>query len=306
MSPLTPDTELTLTHGAYALTVSPYGASLRGLTRGSKPVITGYHGKAGKVGGEGDVLVPWPGRITDGRYTFEGQSYQLPQNDKEASSAIHGFLRTQMWEIERQDESMVTFRITTSPENHAGYPFALTTRLTYRLSDDGLAVHLTVENTGASNAPVAAGHHHYFTVNSPAIDGDTLHVPFESTLEYKDLLPTGRVLPVADTEFDFRHPHVLGKTQFNTCYLGPQRDTDGKIRIRLAAPNGPALTVWLDESFGYVVLYSGDPLPEDYRRKALAIEPMSCASDAFNHPDWGLVTLTPGEVMHATWGVTVE
>jgi aldose 1-epimerase len=66
------------------------------------------------------------------------------------------------------------------------------------------------------------------------------------------------------------------------------------------------LTIWLDASFSYVVLYSGDPLPDDHRRKSLAIEPMTCGSDAFNHPAWGLMTLAPAQTLTATWGVTVS
>ncbi len=66
------------------------------------------------------------------------------------------------------------------------------------------------------------------------------------------------------------------------------------------------LTVWMDDAFNYVVLYSGDPLPETHRRRSLAIEPMTCASDAFNHPEWGLVRLEPGRTFAGSWGVTAE
>ncbi len=301
----TPDTELTLTHGPYSLVVSPYGASLRGLTHQDRPVIAGYHGKAGKVGGQGDVLIPFPGRVTAGRYTFAGRTYQMPINDTEAHSAIHGFLRTQMWDVGTQSEDTVTFHTGLAPNQHPGYPFSLSVAVTYTLADAGLAVGFTLENTGAGAAPVAIGHHPYFTLNSPLIDGDTLHLPYDSMLEYKDLLPTGRVLPLDGTPFDFREAHAIGDVQFNTCYLGPHRDPDGRTHIRLSSPEGAALTVWLDAAFSYVVLYSGDPLPEDHRRRALAIEPMTCGSDAFNHPDWGLVTLPSSQTLAASWGVSV-
>ncbi len=301
----TPDTELTLTHGPYSLVVSPYGASLRGLTHGGRPVIAGYHGAAGKVGAQGDVLIPFPGRVAAGRYTFDGQSHQMPLNDKETPSAIHGFLRTQMWTMDGQDADAVTFRTAIAPDQHPGYPFALAVGLTYTLSDEGLTARFEVKNTGASSAPVAIGQHPYFTVGSALIDVDTLSLPYDSYLEYKDLLPTGRVLSVDDTPLDFRAARAIDDTRFNTCYLQPRRDADGKTRIGLSAPGGAALTVWLDESFSYVVLYSGDPLPPDHRRRALAIEPMTCGSDAFNHPQWGLVALAPAQVLTAAWGVAV-
>jgi aldose 1-epimerase len=67
--------------------------------------------------------------------------------------------------------------------------------------------------------------------------------------------------------------------------------------------NGKIVTVWMDAGFGYAVLYSGDPLPESHRRKSLAIEPMTCASDGFNRPEWGLARLAPGETLSGRWGV---
>ena len=113
------------------------------------------------------------------------------------------------------------------------------------------------------------------------------------------------MLPVAGTEFDFRQPRPVGETVLNTCYLQPQRDPDGLLRIRLSAGN-KAVAVWMDAAFDYVVLYSGDPLPPDHSRHALAIEPMTCGADAFNHSEWGLTTLVPGETLTGSWGVTTE
>ncbi|MBV9849454.1 MAG: hypothetical protein JO250_07185 [Armatimonadetes bacterium] len=304
----TPDTELTLTHGPYALTVSPYGASLRGLTHDTEPVITGYHGEGGKVGGQGDVLIPFPGRVANGRYTFEGQTYQMPLNDKESPSAIHGFLRTQMWQAkEGAVDDSVIFHTELVPDQHPGYPFALSVAVTYALSDAGLTVSFTIENIGDGPAPVAAGFHPYFTAGSDHIDADTLHLPFDSYLEYDGLLPTGKVLSVDGSPYDFRQPRPIEGTAFNTCFAAPRRDVDGLCRIRLAAPgDARTRTVWLDSSLDYVVLYSGDPLPESHRRRSLAIEPMTCGSDAFNHPEWGLVALAPAQALTGSWGVTTE
>lgn len=308
----THDPQITLTHDDLHLVVAPYGASLRSLSRLApdgvrEDIVTGYSGAANKVGGEGDVLIPFPGRVTEGRYTFGGQTYQMDKNDKEAPAAIHGFLRHAPWEIAHQATDEVTFVIGLAADAHPGYPFALAVRVTYRLNSDGLTCSFAMENVGDKTAPVAAGFHPYFTVGSALIDADTLHVPFGSTLEYQDLLPTGRVLPVEGTPLDFRQPHAIGDVKFNTCYLHPQRDPDGLIRIRLSNPAAQkSLAVWLDAAFDYVVLYSGDPLSESHRRRALAIEPMTCGSDALNHPEWGLVALEPAQTLTGAWGVMTE
>jgi aldose 1-epimerase len=305
------DTEITLRSGDLRLKVSPHGASLRGLWRESdtgerEEIITVYTGAKEKVGGQGDVLIPFPGRVRDGSYTFEAQTCQMERNDKDGPNAIHGFLRLVPWQMTEQSEAEIAFRVTLEADRHPGYPFALETTVRYTLESSGMTCRFTVTNTGDRPAPVAAGFHPYFTVGSDWIDDDTLQVPFASTLEFDaGLLPTGRVLPVENTPLDFRTPRAIGGTAFNTCYLDPIRDSEGHLQIRLMAPGTKkSLAVWMDEAFDFVVLYSGDPLPETHRRRALAIEPMTCGSDAFNHPEWGLRTLAPGDSFTGSWGVT--
>lgn len=304
MPDATPDTEFTLTHGPYALTCSPYGASLRGLTHEGRSVIAGYHGVQNQVGAQGDVLVPFPGRVRAGRYAFEGRQYQMPLNDTEGPNAIHGFLRSQMWETECLTSDSAAFRAVLAPDQHPGYPFSLSVRLVYSLTDTGLTTRIAFENSGVHDAPVAAGFHPYFTLDAELIDADVLQVPFDAYQEYDGLLPTGRILPVEDSPYDFREPRPIKDLALNTCFVSPRRDSDGLCRLRLSsADNARALTVWMDAAFNYVVLYSGDPLPASLRRRALAIEPMTCGSDAFNHPAWGLVTLAPGQELTGSWGV---
>jgi len=309
------DTEIVLTHGPWRLAVSPWGASLRGLSlwtgAGYEDVVTGYVGAKQKVGGQGDVLIPFPGRVAGGHYEFNGQAYQMKKNDSEGPNAIHGFLRQTAWEIVSQNPDWVMFRTQFAADAHEGYPFALTVRVTYHLDDNGLACAFDIINNGDTPAPVSAGFHPYFTAGTTLIDLDTLTLPYESYLEYANMLPTGKVLPVAGSPYDFRTGGPVGDTVFNACFLAPTRDDDGLSRIRLSAPasdgnTGRTVAVWLDRTFDYVVLYSGDPLPEDHRRHALAIEPMTCGSDAFNHHAWGLAVLAPGAALEGTWGVSVE
>jgi aldose 1-epimerase len=304
--PAAANEDITLVHDDLRLVVSPYGASIRGLSRGDKAIITHYSGAENKVGGQGDVLIPFPGRINHGAYTLDGRSYQMEINDKEGPNAIHGFLRTVVWDIARQSADTITFQTSIAPDDYEGYPFALKVQVRYGIGPDGFSSYFSIENTGATAAPVAAGFHPYFTVSDGTIDGDILQVPFKSRLEFNDeLIPTGKVLPVAGTDFDFVAPRPIGGVAINTCYLDPIRDADGQLRVSLQSADGAkSVTVWMDEHIDYVVLYSGDVLSEDHRRRSLAIEPMTCGSDAFNHPEWGLVVLQPGQEYHGSWGVT--
>jgi aldose 1-epimerase len=303
------DVEITIERGEWRLIAAAIGASLRGLQkRGGdgafRDVATTYHGLANKVGGQGDVLVPFPGRISYGKYAFDDAAHQLELTDHEGPSAIHGFLRKLPWAYETTDDS-VTFTSSITAGQFPGYPFSLDVAVAYKLTDAGLVSMVTATNTGSNRAPFAVGFHPYFTVGSELIDGDTLHVPFGSYLEFdENLIPTGKVLPVEGSAVDFRSAKTIGQTRFNTCYLDPVRDADGRLAITLSDAAGrSSVSVWLGPTINYVVLYSGDPLPDAHRRRSLAIEPMTCASDAFNHPEWGLVALAPGETFTGEWGV---
>ena len=301
------DAEIVISRGGYGARVAPHGASLRGfwkeLPNGSAlDIITGYSGAAHKVGGQGDVLVPFPGRIKGGRYTFEGVDYELELSDKEGPNAIHGFLRAATWSITDQRADQVSFAARLGAADHQGYPFSLKAEVCYSLDDAGLTCRYSITNTGDRTAPIAAGFHPYFSVGDGLIDNWSLELPMAQMLEFENLVPTGRVLDVRNTEFDFRSMRRIGSTQLNTCFLRPIRDNDRRMVVRLTAPEGAAIEMWADESLDYLVLYSGDPLPESHRRRSLAIEPMTCGSDGFNHPEWGLISLAARETASGSWG----
>lgn len=306
------DIDITLSAGDIRLTVSPHGASLRGLSRivkgGASPIITEYRGAANKVAGQGDVLIPFPGRVKGGAYTFNGRSHQMVQNDAESPSAIHGLLRSVDWAIGGRTDREIAFltRIEATATSVKGYPYTVDVTVTYRATEDGMTCAFAIRNDGAEPAPVAVGFHPYFTAGSEHIDGDELRVCMDSIIELENFLPTGRVLPVEGTEYDFREARIIGTTALNTCFTGPQRDSDGLVRVMLTAAGGRRVTVWMDEAYDYVVLYSGDPLPPHLRRRSVAIEAMTCGVDAFNHPEWGLKSLQPGETFTGRWGVIAE
>src|SRR5579871_163287 len=98
-----------------------------GRQTATRRLVTGYSGAANEVGGQGDVLIPFPGRIGGGRYRFAGHDYQLPRNDHEGPNAIHGFLNRVLWEVESQSDDAVRFATTLRAEEFGakGYPFSL-------------------------------------------------------------------------------------------------------------------------------------------------------------------------------------
>jgi aldose 1-epimerase len=292
--------EVALRAGDLRATVSPFGASLRRLW--SEPpggprrdLVWGYEGTPNKKGGQGDVLAPFPGRIAGGTYRFEGRRHELAKNDKEGPNAIHGFVRSKRWEEGPRSPSSATFRTTLAASDHPGYPFDLDLGIGYELLDSGLGCAFVVRNAGTTPAPVGVGFHPYLA--SPAgVDATALHVPATKLVEFDGLLPTGKVVGVP-ADLDFRIPRPVGSTRLNHCFTGLTPDADGFVRVRFGD-----VDLWMDGGFPYLVLYTGDALGPDARR-ALAVEPMTCATDAFNRPEWGLRILEPGAVMQGLWGI---
>jgi aldose 1-epimerase len=298
---VTPDQEITLMFGHQRAVVSPWGASLRRyflIESGEEyDLVWGYSGAKNKKGGQGDVLIPFPGRIADGRYEFDGEQFQLERNDKEGPNAIHGFVRTMPWRVVASGTERALFEIALEAEQYRprGYPFSLQIQVSYLLNAEGLSCSFEVKNSGTRVAPVGVGFHPYFTVGTERIDQSRIQIPAAGYLELNDrLVPTGRIMDAAGTEWDCRRLQPIGTRRFNHCYVRLERDPQGWVTTSLRPPgDGAGIEVKMDRAFSALVIYTGDAIP-NAARCAAAIEPMTCASDAFNHPDWGLERLQPG------------
>lgn len=307
-----PSDELLISFGPYHATLSSYGASLRRLwretTTGPHPILWGYSGTENKRGGQGDVLIPFPGRIPGGHYFFDGTRYELERNDKEGPNAIHGFVRNREWSA-RASEAAVSFRIKLldSEMSAKGYPFSLDCGISYQLSASGLACHFSIQNIGTRGAPVGAGFHPYFTFATQSIHQAILQLPAKKVLDFgPGFLPTGKILPVENTNLDFTSEKRIQDTVFNHCFCDLTRDKEGFAHATLKDSLSEAVhRIWMSESLKYLVVYTGEALGDD-ARKSIAIEPMTCGTDAFNRPEWGLQILKPGEFFTGSWGVQTD
>jgi aldose 1-epimerase len=276
------------------------GGGLRAYSARGRELLDGYAADQICNSARGQCLVPWPNRIRDGRYEFAGAVQQLPLTEPERHCAIHGLARWSSWTTAKQAADAVTMEHLLYPQ--PGYPHTLQLAVEYRLDSDGLTVRTTATNIGASACPYGAGAHPYLTVGTPSVDTVLLRSPGRTRLTSDEGgIPTGAE-PVEGSEYDFRHGRPIGKTKLDTAFTDLERDKDGRARVRLASPGGDrATTLWLDESYRYLMLFTGDVLP-DVNRRSLGIEPMTCAPNAFQSRD-GLVILEPGESFAACWGI---
>ncbi len=286
------------------VTVVEVGGGLRTFSVGTRDLIDGYGPGEMCPSGRGQVLMPWPNRLAGGAYEFAGRDLQLPVNEPATGSAIHGLVRWAAWSVAEREPHRVVIRHDLHPQ--PGYPFALAISIEYVLSADGLRVSTTATNVGGEPCPFGAGAHPYLRPDSALVDPAMLHLPARSLLEVDtDGIPVG-VAPVEGTEFDFRQPRPVGVTRLDHCFTDLQPGDDGLTRVTFTstADGGNGVTLWVDEAYPYVMLYTGDDRP-DVSRRSMAIEPMTCPPQAFR-TGRGVIRLDPGDSFRGTWGLTLR
>ena len=291
--------QIELAHGDQKAVVVEVGGGLRTYSAAGRELLDGYPADGQITSGRGQVLIPWPNRLQDGAYEFEGRRHQLPLTEVEHQNAIHGLVRWAGWRVGEREQSRVVMEHVIHAQ--PGYPFSLAVSIEYVLSDQGLSVATTVTNTGPDPCPYGCGAHPYLTLGTATVDSIVLTAPGREVLRSDDRgIPVDQVA-VEGTEYDFRQPRAIGATRLDHCFTDLERD-DGLARVELRAPEENAgLTLWMDETYGYVMLFTGDPLP-DVNRRSLAVEPMTCPPNAFSTGE-AVIRLEPGDSFTSRWGI---
>jgi aldose 1-epimerase len=290
--------------GGYRAVVTECGAGLRVLEHDGRALVLGFGADEQSTSGRGQLLAPWPNRIRDGAYTFEGRDLQLPLSEPSRGHASHGLVRWVAWTLEERTEHSVS--LVTRLMSQPGYPWTLDLHALYDLSADGLTVTVTATNQSESPAPYALGAHPYLTAGTDLVDACELTLPAATRILTDDrLIPTGSE-DVRDTDLDFRMARPVRSTSLDTAFSDLTRDADGRVEVVLRDPVADrGVALWMDEKHSYVQVFTGDVLPVG-ARASLAVEPMTAPPNAFNTGD-GLVVLAPtgsdGDEHSASWGI---
>ena len=292
--------QIELTLGDQRAVVVEVGGGLRTYSAGGHELLDGYPADAMSPSGRGQVLLPWPNRIQDGSYEFEGGRHQLPLDDVPEQDAIHGLVRWATWTVGERSANRVVMEHALHPR--PGYPFSLALGIEYLLSAEGLSVRTTATNVGPEPCPYGSGAHPYLTVGTATVNSVVLRAPGRTVLRSDERgIPTGAG-PVEGTEFDFRRPRPIGDTRLDNCFTDLERDDDGLARVELRDSDaGRGVTLWVDEHYPFLMLFTGDPLP-DVDRRSLAVEPMTCPPNAFRSGE-ALIRLEPGGSFTSSWGI---
>lgn len=193
------------------------GGSLARLRYDGRDLIVPQGDRGGPPLYRGNVLAPWPGRVGDGAYEFDGQTHRLPITEPERHTALHGLVLDQEWVVVVRSVEMVTLGASIEPS--AGYPFELRLQASYALSEAGLTVIVEAINISGPPAPYGCGFHPYFVATGGTIDETPLTFSATERLDVDErLLPVGRVA-VADTDHDFSAGRPLGAIALDDAQL---------------------------------------------------------------------------------------
>ena len=285
--------------GDQTATVTEVGATLRSCTAADTELLDGFGPDAMCRDARGNTFIPWPSRIEDGRYVSDGQEQQLPLTEPAAGNAVHGLTRWAEWRL--IDHTPQRMRLQHVLRLQPGYPHQLRCELTCALRGSGLRVETTVTNLGSTPCPYGTGAQPYLALGTELVDDLSVCVPAGTWLLTDDRgIPTGR-RTVDGTDRDLRRPGRLGDRVLDTAFTDLSRDADGGATIVVRAPTRREVELWMDASYGFVALSTGDSLPEpDRRRHGLGVEPMTAAPNAFRTGD-GLATVAPGGSHSAVW-----
>jgi aldose 1-epimerase len=292
--------QLEISADLYRAVLTQSGGTLRHLSHDGRPLVDGFGADEMSAGGRGQLLMPWPNRVRDGKYTFGGHDLQLPLTEPARHNASHGLVRWTAWTVAEHtaDSVSLTYRLMAQ----TGWPWTSDVRVTYSLTGDGLTVTQSATNLAAEPAPYAAGAHPYLAVGPGPVDG--LELTFPATRRYltdAQLIPTGDE-STEGTALDFRDARTLGETVLDDCFTDLERDSDGRATTTLRDPHtGEGVALWVDEAWTCLQLFTADGVP-DTARRSLAVEPMTAPPDALNSGT-GLVVLAPGQTHSGSWGI---
>jgi aldose 1-epimerase len=282
-------------------TVVEVGGGIRAYTDSGRDVLQPYPEDAMCDGAHGAPLIPWPNRLADGRYAFEGVDYQVALTEPATRTAIHGFLQWRPWTALERDDHRVVMGIRLFPLE--GYPFSLDVRVEYALGPTGLNVTTTAHNAGVATLPYACGQHPYLSPGENSIiDRSTLRFSATTrvTTDSERQLPTGTE-SVAGSPFDFDWPRRVGDLEIDHAFTGLARDDDERAWVHLTGEDGRTASLWADRAYPFLELYTADGLKGPRRRGGLGVEPMTCPPNAFATGE-DVIRLAPGQTTSTTWG----
>jgi aldose 1-epimerase len=305
-----PHTKLKLVNARskeYVAIIPGYGANLNELVLANK---TGRHsiidsdlsyaGLTESQWFKGAKLIPFPNRVNNGEYRFAGKKYLLPKNFPSQAHAIHGLVYNKSFNVNKvhtkKDSASIDLEYCYDNEVK-GYPFGLRIIIRYLFSERGLVCNTEVENISDGKIPFGDGWHPYFKTYGK-VDNLFLELPSKKIICIdKRMIPTGEKI----ISNKFSALRRIEKEEFDTGFLLPVKEGVATTKI-FDSEKEIEICAWQDTGkmkYNYLQIF----IPPS--RKSIAVEPMTCNTDAFNNKE-GLIVLDPGQTFKASYGVYIR
>ncbi|MFN0199004.1 MAG: aldose 1-epimerase [Planctomycetaceae bacterium] len=252
------------------------------------------------------ILFPYPNRIADGKFSWDGKAYHIPPvvaAYDASGNAIHGFCLDRVWRITAQDPSSVTGHFQLSidaPDRLPYWPADFLLEIRYTVRDASLRADIRIANPSAENLPWGFGTHPYFQLPLAASSQPEqclIEVPCAETWELIDCIPTGRLLPVTE-KTDLRDGEYFGLAKFDDVLTGLPAGVHEQSMSIWDEPAGLRMVQRCDPIFREIVVYTPP------QRSAVCLEPYTCVTNAINmaggEAATGWRTLAPGGEL-TTW-----
>lgn len=290
-------------HGYHA-EIASVGAALRVLTHHGRDLVRPFAAEELHPNFSGVVLAPWPNRVIDARYEWDGEVRQLSITEPARGHALHGLLVWQDFDLVESSDSSVSLRSVVEPRD--GYPHRVQVDVTYALGSSGLTTSVSATLLAGAPAPFGWGSHSYLVAPSAPgqtspVDGWTVSIPAATvqTVTEDRLIPTGSV-PVEEHDYDFRAPRVIGDTFIDHAFTDLERGEDFLARVRLTDAQGVGVEMSWGEECGWLQIHTADLPDAAASRTGLAVEPMTCPPGAFNSGT-DVIRLDTDEPAEASW-----
>ncbi len=285
-----------ITFGEYSAEISTSGAALAALRfRNLDLIEPRTHSRYFS----GEILAPWPNRIANGQYSYNGKTYQLPINEVNRNNALHGLVFDKSWEITSAETDRICLEIVI--DDPSAYPGKLQLQVEYRLSEDGLMTSLYAKNLSDETIPYGASTHPYISVPGLKSVNDFILKVGSSEVLLTDsdrLLPT-ILVDVEKFEFDFRRPRTIGEQFIDHAF---KQDPLLAREVLVTSPSGEGVAITFGESARWIQIHTADRTGGFDSRKVLAVEPMTCPPDSFNS-GIDLIELVPGQSHEFSWNI---
>ncbi|WP_420388255.1 aldose 1-epimerase [Roseivirga sp.] len=237
---------------------------------------------------EGSLLFPFPNRLADGHFTFEGNEYQFDHNDFGRPNALHGLVYNQPFSVQEKSENSLRVSYESSGEEKA-FPFAYRLEITYQLNKNELTIDVKVINEDTRNMPCGFGWHPYFDLTQTE-EACRLKIPKVSKVEVdENMIPTGE----RNLYKDFQEFTSIQGRQLDTCFSLER--VEERNSVFLTYPDFGSLEIWQNMNCPFIQIFK-------YDERSIAIEPMTCGIDAF-HTGEGLKILSPQEMWAFNMGL---